>query len=179
MSKLKPAVNPGDHHLGSINAAITLVEYGDFECPHCGLAHPFIKRLLKEKGRELNFVFRNFPLREIHPHAYISAVAAEAAGKQGKFWEMHDLIFENQDRLSADFLLSLAEALGLDPEQFSKDSNSEEVQGKIEMDFESGIRSGVNGTPTFFINGSPVFTYDETYESLLDAVLLESEMKHH
>jgi len=179
MSTLKLAVNSGDHHQGNLNAAITLVEYGDFECPHCRRAHPFVKRLLKEKSKELHFVFRNFPLQESHPHAYVSAISAEAAGKQGKFWEMHDLIFENQDKLNTHFLLSLAEGLGLDLIQFAKDSKSEEVQNKIEKDFESGIRSGVNGTPTFFLNGSPVLTYDETYESLLDAIQLESEMKQH
>ena len=179
MSTLKPAVNSDDHHQGNVNAAITLVEYGDFECPYCGRAHPLIKRLLKEKGKELHFVFRNFPLREIHPHAYMSATAAEAAGKQRKFWEMHDLIFENQDKLNANYLLSLAEGLSLNLEQFAKDSKSKEVQNKIEMDFESGIRSGVNGTPTFYINGHRLLTYDETYESLLDAIQLESEMKQH
>jgi protein-disulfide isomerase len=177
MSKLKPAVNSADHHQGNVNATITLVEYGDFECPHCGRAHPFVKRLLRERGKELHFVFRNFPLQEIHPHAYVSAVTAEAAGKQGKFWEMHDLIFENQDKLNTKYLLSLAESLPLDFAQFVKDSKSEAVQSKIETDFESGIRSGVNGTPTFFLNGSPILTYDETYESLLDAIQLESEMK--
>jgi protein-disulfide isomerase len=179
MSTLKPPVNSDDHHRGNVNAAITLVEYGDFECPYCGRAHPLIKRLLKEKGKELHFVFRNFPLREIHPHAYMSATAAEAAGKQGKFWEMHDLIFENQDKLNENYLLSLAEGLSLNLEQFAKDSKSKEVQNKIEMDFESGIRSGVNGTPTFYINGHWLLTYDETYESLLDAIQLESEMKQH
>jgi protein-disulfide isomerase len=176
MSVLKLAVNPADHHEGNVSAAITLVEYGDFECPYCRRAHPLVKRLLKEKGNELHFVFRNFPLRKIHPHAYMSAIAAEAAGKQGKFWEMHDLIFENQDKLSKDYLLSLADDMGLDLAQFAIDSKSEGILSKIERDFESGIRSGVNGTPTFFLNGSPVLTYDETYESLLDAVLLESEM---
>ena len=179
MSTLKLAVNSGDHHLGNLNAAITLVEYGDFECPHCRRAHPLVKRLLKEKSKEVHFVFRNFPLQEIHPHAYAAAITAEAAGRQDKFWEMHDLIFENQDKLNIHFLLSLAKGLGLDLPQFAKDSKSEEVKSKIEKDFESGIRSGVNGTPTFFLNGSPVLTYDETYESLLDAVQLESEMKQH
>lgn len=121
MSKLKLAVNSSDHHLGNINAAITFVEYGDFECPHCRLAHPLIQRLLKEKRNEVHFVFRNFPLGEVHPHAYAAAAAAEAAGKQDRFWEMHDLIFDNQEKLSVDFLLSLAEGLGLDPRQFAKD----------------------------------------------------------
>jgi protein-disulfide isomerase len=179
MSTLKPAVNSADHHQGNVNAAIALVEYGDFECPHCRRAHPFVKRLLKERSKELHFVFRNFPLQEIHPHAYVAAVTAEAAGKQNKFWEMHDLIFENQDKLTTNYLMSLAESLGLDFAQFAKDSKSEAVQSKIEMDFESGIRSGVNGTPTFFLNGSPILTYDETYESLLDAIRFESEMKQH
>lgn len=179
MSTLKPAVSSADHHQGSVNAAFTLVEYGDYECPHCRRAHPLIKRLLKERGEDLNFVFRNFPLSEIHPHAQMSAIVAEAAGKQGKFWEMHDLIFENQDKLGAKFLMTLAEKLDLDLEKFAADSTSTEVATKVEKDFESGIRSGVNGTPTFFLNGSRVLTYDETYESLLDAILLESEMKQH
>lgn len=177
MSKLKLAVNESDHHLGNVNATITLVEYGDFECPHCGHAHPLIKRLLKERNNDLHFVFRNFPLQEVHPHAYTAAITAEAAGKQDRFWEMHDLIFENQDKLNTKYLLSLAENIGLDMKQFANDAKSNVLQSKIETDFESGVRSGVNGTPTFFINGSSLLTYDETYESLLDAVLLESEMK--
>jgi len=172
MSVLKLPVNPSDHHRGNVNATKTLVEYGDFECPHCKHAHLFIKRLLKEKGTKLDFVFRNFPLRKIHPHAYMSAVTAEAAGEQGKYWEMHDLIFENQDRLNENYLFSLAQDVGLDLAKYTKDSKSSEIQDKIEKDFESGIRSGVNGTPTFFLNGSPIFTYDETYESLLNAVIL-------
>jgi protein-disulfide isomerase len=179
MSTLKPAVNSTDHHQGNVNAAIILVEYGDFECPYCGRAHPLVKRLLKEKGKELHFVFRNFPLREIHPHAFISALAAEAAGKQDKFWEMHDLIFENQQGLSANLLNSFAERLDLDLAAFTKDSKSRELQSKVETDFESGLRSGVNGTPSFFLNGSKLLTYDETYNSLLDAILLESEMGPH
>ena len=177
MSTLKLAVNSNDHHLGNVNATITLVEYGDFQCPHCKHAHPLIKRLLKERSNDLHFVFRNFPLSEVHPHAYTAAITAETAGKQDKFWEIHDLIFENQDKLNAKFLLSLAESIGLNMKRFAKDFKSEELQNKIETDFESGIRSGVNGTPTFFINGNKLLTYDETYESLLDAVLLESEMK--
>ena len=177
MSTLKLPVNSADHHQGNINASITLVEYGDFQCPYCRRAHPLVKRLLRERGNELLFVFRNFPLRKIHPHAYISAITAEAAGKQGRFWEMHDLIFDNQNKLTTNYLLSLAEDIGLDLSQFAKDSKSEEIANKIETDFESGIRSGVNRTPTFFINGSPLLTYDETYESLLVAVQIEAEIK--
>jgi protein-disulfide isomerase len=174
MSKLKSAVNAADHHEGNINAAIILVEYGDYQCPHCRRAYPFVKRLLNEKGQDLHFVFRNFPLREIHPYAYVAAITAEAAGKQGKFWEMHDRIFENQDKLNTSYLMTLAADIGLDMQQFANDSTSEEIQTKIENDFESAIRSGVNGTPTFFINGSPLLTYNETYESLWDAVQLTS-----
>jgi protein-disulfide isomerase len=179
MSELKIAVSSVDHHIGNVNAAITLVEYGDFECPYCGHAHPLIKRLLQEKGNELQFVFRNFPLRQIHPNAYISAISAEAAGRQGKYWEMHDLIYENQDKLGIEYLYSLAKSLGLDLTQFSQDAESRVILDKIQTDFEGGIRSGVNGTPSFFINGQKLLTYDETYESLLDAILLESEMKQH
>lgn len=175
MSSLKLAVNSNDHHSGNVNAAITLVEYGDFQCPHCKHAHTLVKRLLKEKGDEFHFVFRNFPLREIHRFAHNAAIAAEAAGKQGKFWEMHDVIFDNQNRLTANYLMSLAESIGLDQVQFARDSNSEEVAKKVERDFESGIRSGVNGTPTFFLNSSILLTYDQTYDSLLDALFLESK----
>jgi protein-disulfide isomerase len=176
MTDLKPAVHATDHHAGNINAEIVLVEYGDYECPYCGRAYPLIKRLLDEKGDDFHFVFRNFPLREIHPYAYISAITAEAAGKQGKFWEMHDLIFENQKKLNAFFLLSLSRSLDLDYIQFTKYSKSPEVESRIETDIESGVRSGVNGTPSFFINGMRLETYDETYDSLLDAIQLKSEI---
>jgi len=179
MSGLKTAVNSADHHMGKVHSPIVLVEYGDYECPYCGRAYPLIKRLLHEKGDEFNFVFRNFPLREIHPYAYVSAITAEAAGKQGKFWEMHDLIFENQEKLNPDFLLSLSRILHLDSGQFTKDSASEDVKDKIETDFEGGIRSGVNGTPSFFINGKSLQTYDETYESLLKAILKEASIIQH
>ncbi|MEO6315281.1 MAG: thioredoxin domain-containing protein [Chitinophagaceae bacterium] len=167
---LKPKVNSTDHHTGNTDALVTLVEFGDFECPHCGAAHPLIQRLLKELGDELHFVFRNFPLKESHPHAYGAAMAAEAAGKQGKFWEMHDLLFENQGMLSEKLFISLASNLGLDKVTFLKDCKSEALAAIIESDFESGIRSGVNGTPGFFVNGVHVLNYDGTYQSLLDAV---------
>ena len=177
MSRLKIAVNSGDHQLGNVNAPITLVEYGDFQCPHCGRAHPLLKRLLKEKGSDLNLVFRNFPLTEIHQYANVAAAAAEAAGKQGKFWEMHDLIFENQSELNDELLMRLAQELKLNMKKFVDDTESEEVQNKIEMDFEGGISSGVNGTPSFFVNGTKLSSYDETYQSLLNAVQPESKMK--
>lgn len=176
MSRLNPAVNASDHHAGDVNASLILVEYGDFECPHCRRAHPFVKRLLNEMGNDMHFVYRNFPLRQIHQHANDAAIAAEAAGKQGRFWEMHDQIFNNQDRLSDSLFLSLAANIGLNLEQFAEDSKSEEIQNKIEKDLESGIRSGVNATPTFFLNESRVLTYNGTYKSLWEAFRVESEL---
>ena len=176
MSDLKLSLHPNDHQQGNPNAGILLIEYGDYECPYCGRAYPLLKRLLKEKGKEFQFVFRNFPLRDIHPYAYAAAMSAEAAGKQGKFWEMHDQIFENQEKLNAGFLLSLSRHLNLDDARFAKDSKSAEIKAKVEGDFDSGIRSGVNGTPSFFVNGKKLQTYDETYESLLYGIEKKPEI---
>jgi protein-disulfide isomerase len=170
MSKLKPPINHADHHFGNPKASVSLVEFGDFECPHCAHAHPLVKQLLNEMGDQIHFVFRHFPLQEVHPHAYHAALAAEAAGKQGKFWEMHDLIYENQPALNDRLLLELALALGLDMEKFEKDWNSKEAEAKVDADIESGVRSGVNGTPTFFVNNTPLYSYDGTYESLEEGV---------
>jgi protein-disulfide isomerase len=151
---LKPEIGPADQTQGNEQAAIKLVEYGDYQCPYCADAYPFIKEIQSTFGDQILFVFRNFPLQESHRYANIAAQAAEAAGKQDKFWEMHDAIYENQQQLNDDYLDSLAEKLGLDMEQFEWDLNSEEVTNKVEDDFESGVRSGVNGTPSFFINGT-------------------------
>jgi protein-disulfide isomerase len=174
MSILTIPVNAGDHHLGNINAAIIMVEYGDFQCPHCRRAYPLIKRLLKEKGEELYFVFRNFPLSKIHPMAFSAAIGAEAAGRQGKFWEMYDLIFQNQHKLTAHFMMLMAEEIGADVAQFEADSQSVEIREKIERDFNGGILSGVNKTPSFFVNGVLLRSYDESYQSLLDAIVKRS-----
>ena len=176
MAKLKPPVGGADQSAGNTSASLTLVEFGDYQCPHCRHAHPLIKRLLEDKADSVHFVFRNFPLQEIHPQAHVAALAAEAAGKQGKFWEMHDLIYDNQDQLSAHFLLDLAKELQLDLHRFGNDWKSAEITDKVENDFESGVRSGVNGTPTFFINGNLLMTYDGSYESLVDALELEADM---
>jgi len=167
---LKPPVDTTDQKLGENNKVI-MVEFGDYQCPHCGHAYPLLKRLMGELSAEMSFVFRNFPLAEAHPMATIAALAAEAAGKQGKFWEMHDLIFENQQKLSYQIFLDFASLLKLDENKFSQDWKSETTLAKVERDFESGVRSGVNGTPTFFINGARVSSYDGSYESLRDAVL--------
>ncbi len=170
MSTLKPPVSHSDQSTGNINSEIVLVEFGDYQCPHCGHAYPLIKRLLKERGDSFHFVFRNFPLQEAHPAAFMAAVAAEAAAKQGKFWPMHDKIFENQQKLRGfEIFLDFAEALAMNIEQFAADVKNDETIKKVESDFESGIRSGVNGTPTFFINGS-IAHYDGSYESLLRSI---------
>jgi protein-disulfide isomerase len=170
MAKLQPPVSERDHQTGNLNATVTLVEYGDFQCPYCGRAYPLIKRLLKEKGSHVHFVFRNFPLQDIHPMALSAALAAEASGAQDKYWEMHDLIFEHQAELSVQRLLEFARKLRLDEQKFLTDLKSDTALLKVEADFESGIRSGVNGTPGFFVNGSKLNTYDETYASLLNAI---------
>jgi len=153
MTRLKPPVNSRDHFQGAEKARIELLEFGDFQCPHCGHAYPIIKRVQKKLGSELKFVFRNFPLAEIHPNAVHAALAAEAASAQGKFWEMHDIIFENQSRLDDASLFRYGEKIGLNRRQFETDFQQPRYLEKVESDFESGVRSGVNGTPTFFING--------------------------
>lgn len=151
---LIPPVNEQDHAAGPENAPVTLVEYGDYECPYCGMAHPIVKRAQRELGNELRFVFRNFPLAEAHPHARLAAQAAEAAGAQGKFWEMHDALFEHQDALEPDDIIGYAKSLGLDLVQLTQDLKAGTYAKRVRDDFRSGVRSGVNGTPTFFVNGS-------------------------
>ena len=142
-----------DHVRGEADAPVELVEYGDYECPYCGLAHPIVQELERRIGHQFKFAFRQFPLAQIHPHARNAAYAAEAAGRQGRFWAMHDVLFDNQQHLADGDLLAYAEALGLDTGQFIADVGSPQVAQKVRDDFMSGVRSGVNGTPTFFING--------------------------
>jgi protein-disulfide isomerase len=176
-SKLKPPVNEQDHIEGPVDAAIELLEFGDYECPHCGRAYPIIKAIQKKMGKKLKFVFRNFPLAESHPHAVTAAIAAEAAERQGKFWLMHDILFENQRDLSGQGILNYARFIGLEETEFMKDLHQAELRSRVEADFESGIRSGVNGTPTFFINGN---RYNGSWEpaellTYLHEVLTEAE----
>ncbi|HEX4796097.1 MAG TPA: thioredoxin domain-containing protein [Humisphaera sp.] len=151
-AKLKIPVTSADHVAGDPQAPIVLVEYGDYECPHCGHAYPIVKRVQKHFGKRLCFVFRNFPLNEVHPNAESAAEAAEFAATQGRFWEMHDAIFENQAALSVPFLLELGESLGLPSNALSRALEGEEFMPRVKEDFMGGVRSGVNGTPTFFIN---------------------------
>ena len=151
---LKVPVSPADHAQGSADAPVTLVEYGDYECSHCGHAYPIVKRIQHRLGNRLCFVFRNFPLAEIHPHATAAARTAEAAAVFDKFWEMHDMLFEHQDAFESADLLGYAEKLKLDTVKFRDALGDQAIAERVQSDFLGGVRSGVNGTPTFFINGT-------------------------
>jgi protein-disulfide isomerase len=171
---LKLPVGPRDHMQGAPDAPVTLVEYGDYECPLCGRAHPVVKELQKRMGSLMSFAFRNFPLTEIHPHAEQAAEAAEAAATRGKFWPMHDMMFEHQwDGLEQRDLLQYAAAVGLDPMAIERDITARAYLTRIREDFMSGVRSGVNGTPTFFINGIR-FDGDWTDLDRFAAVIIEA-----
>ena len=176
MVQLHPPVSTNDHIQGSASAAIELVEYGDYQCPYCGQAYPIIKSLQRSLGKNLKFVFRNFPLTEMHPNAMNAALAAEAAALQNKFWEMHDIIYENQQHLNDSNLLAYAEKIGLDLKRFKNDIKQQTLTDKIEQDFESGARSGVNGTPSFYVNGKKyngdweLDAFEEFLRGVLEAV---------
>jgi protein-disulfide isomerase len=149
-----PVSEDRDHIQGPAGAAVTLLEYGDYECPYCGAAYPIIKEVQARLGDSLRFVFRNFPISTSHPHAEQAAEAAEAAAAQGKFWEMHDLLYENQARLGDDDLRGHAEQLELDAARFDRELAEHVHAPRVREDFMSGVRSGVNGTPTFYVNGA-------------------------
>ncbi|MEA2904390.1 MAG: hypothetical protein QOI12_1777 [Alphaproteobacteria bacterium] len=152
MATLKAPITPHDHILGPASAPVTLVEYGDYECPHCGHAHPVVKLIKKQFGNNLRFVFRHFPLAQVHPHAEAAAETAEFAGVHDLFWEMHDAIFQNQDRLGLPLFLALAATFGLSEVDLREALVNGTFAPKVRADFLGGVRSGVNGTPTFFIN---------------------------
>jgi Na+/H+ antiporter NhaA len=141
-----------DHIRGPEDASVTLVEYGDLECPYCGQAEPVVRELLSDFG-DLRYVWRHLPLNDVHPHAQMAAEASEAAGRQGRFWDMHDLMLEHQDDLTLKAILGHAEQLGLDMEQFREHVRKRKGAAHIAEDVESADLSGVSGTPTFFING--------------------------
>jgi protein-disulfide isomerase len=164
-----PVDDTRDHIQGPAGAPVTLVEYGDYECPYCGAAYPIVKEVQSRLGDRLQFVFRNFPITTSHPHAERAAEAAEAAASQGRFWEMHDQLYENQQHLEDADLHRYAEKLGLDVASFDRDLADGAQAARVHEDFMSGVRSGVNGTPTFYING---VRYDGSYEleSLLSAL---------
>jgi protein-disulfide isomerase len=153
--ELTVPVNIGSDHIrGSINAPITIVEYGDYECPYTGMAYPIVRNIMKQFGDQIYFVFRNFPLNDIHPHAQHAAEAAEAAAAQDKFWQMHDYLFEHQKALDDNHLLEYAQKVGLvDIDKFKKEMSEHVYAPIINKSLKAGIDSGVEGTPTFFVNG--------------------------
>lgn len=164
---LRTAITEKDHKQGKTGAAIELVEYGDYQCPYCGKAYFEVKKLQDKLGDKLLFVFRNFPLSNMHEHAFNAAIASEVAGSVGKFWQMHDLLFENQRALDDYYLIEYAKKLGIDRETFEAKFSEPEFEEKVENDLESGLRSGVNGTPSFFINGEKYegsYLSDDIYE---------------
>jgi len=160
-SKLVLPVGARDHVQGPATAPVTLIEYGDFECPYCAAAYLIVKKIQELMEDELRFVFRHFPLTQVHPHAEVAAEGSEAAGAQGEFWEMHDLLFENQRTLDAWHLAQFAHQLGLNTRRFVRELEEGSHRGRVREDFLSGVKSGVNGTPAFFIND---FRYDGSWD---------------
>jgi len=161
-AELTVPVSPDrDHIQGPLDAPATLVEYGDFQCPYCGKAYPIVKEVQARMGDRLRFVFRNFPITTSHQYAQHAAEAAEAAAAQGKFWEMHDALFENQPRLDDADLRRSADRVGLDLERFDADMAQHAYAERVREDFMGGVRSGVNGTPTFYVNGA---RHDDAYD---------------
>jgi protein-disulfide isomerase len=153
MAALKNPVTEKDHIQGNKDAPVTLIEYGDYQCPVCAQAFPIVEEIKKHFGDKLRFVFRHFPLTEMHPFAEPAAETAEFAGEQNKFWEMHDLLYVNQSLLGLPLLLKLASSLNLSEEKLKIALENGAYRGKIKSDFLSGVYSGVSGTPTFFVNG--------------------------
>ncbi len=173
MAQLKAPVGPRDHVSGTLDAPVTMVEYGDYQCPHCAMAHPLVTSIREQLGPTMCFVFRHFPLTEIHPLAEPAAESAEFAGAHGRFWEMHDGLFENQARLGLPLMLDLARVLRLPGLELQEVLATEKYRAKIQSDFLGGVRGGVNGTPTFFINGQRhdgSYAYDDLMASIQEAL---------
>jgi len=164
-NKLAVPVHEKDHSKGRPDATIELVEYGDYECHSSGQAYEIVFRLLKSFGDDLHYVFRNFPVQSLHPHALSASKAAEAAGLQRRFWQMHQVIFENQNELDDDNLQSYADEIGLNLDQFDRAMTSPTILRRIEGDIDGAKRSGVDATPSFFINGRK-YEDDWSYQAL-------------
>ncbi len=179
-----PAITASDWTEGSSTSKVTLIEYGDFECPACGAYYPIVKQLVATYGNRIYFAFRNFPLYNVHPDAGIAAQAAEAAGLQGKYWQMHDTLYVNQATWSnatpssvvSQFFDGYATSIGLDVNKFNQDINSSQVINKIQADVTSGNTAQIDHTPTFFINQKqiPNPTSAADFQSVLDAALASS-----
>jgi protein-disulfide isomerase len=177
MSLLRVPVTADDHSRGPANAAVTLVEYGDYECPFCRSAHGVVKDIEESFGPNLRFVFRHFPMSQAHPFAEPAAESAEFAGAYGKFWEMHDGLYENQDQLGTPLLFALAKLLGLPEEGLAAAIANGDYADKVRQDFLGGVRSGVNGTPTFFINNvrhDGSWEFDELAAAINDRLRLRA-----
>jgi protein-disulfide isomerase len=153
MSTLKVPVGASDHAQGEADAVVTLVEYGDYECPYCGEAYPVVKAIQQRFGNDVRFIFRNFPIAQLHPHALVAAMTAEFAGAHGQFWAVHDALFEQQASLGLPLFEQVIADCGLSPERLRDAIDKVEFADRIRDDFNGGVRSGVNGTPSFFING--------------------------
>jgi protein-disulfide isomerase len=162
-------ITESDHARGNPTARVTLVEYGDYECPDCLNTEPIVKKLLDHFGDRLRVVFRHFPKNSIHPHASAAAEAAEAAGAQGKFWEMHEKLFSHQQQLAELDLTHLALLMGLDVYRFQRDSESRTFPRRVREHYDGGLASGVKNTPTFFINGCR-YEGRADFESLVKAI---------
>lgn len=175
---LASVVSSADQVKGNVQGEVILVEYSDFQCPACAGYYPLLKKLAEEFGGQMKFVYRHFPLPQ-HQQAKLAAYAAEATGKQGKFWEMHNLIFDGQkdwsnNRGAEEIFVKYAESLSLDMVRFNQDLNSEEVKEKVNTDYRSGLNSGVNSTPTFFLNGKQLQnprSYEEFQKIIANAIL--------
>lgn len=166
-----------EHIAGNQNAAVTLIEYSDFQCPACAQYYPLVKDLVGEFGNEIQFAYRHFPLTQIHSNAELAARASEAAGRQGMFWEMHNMIFEGQSRWAEsnkaeDIFINYSNNLGLNLEQFKNDLNSTEIKDRVTKDIRSGYAAKVNSTPTFFLNGQRIQprNYNEFKNFILKAL---------
>jgi protein-disulfide isomerase len=151
-----PEITADDHVLGPADAPVTVLEYGDYECPYCRGAARDVRRMLDLYPGSIRFVFRNFPIQQLHPHAEQAAEAAEAAAAQGKFWEMYELLLEPSSSLDLDSLLSYARDLGLDTNRFRQDVTGRAYAAKIEGDVREGLRNGVNATPKFYVDGERI-----------------------
>lgn len=185
-NKIQPASassgDIADQTFGNDKAKVVLIEYGDFQCPGCGSAHPIVKNLSEKYEDQLAFVFRNFPLTNIHPNARAASAAAEAAGIQGKYWEMHNLLFERQDEWSdassserVETFAGYAEQIGLDKAEFSKllNERSSDINKKINFDIALGRKLGVTGTPTFYLNGKQMTSEQTGGEETFEKALLD------
>lgn len=172
---LAVAVSDQDWTKGNSGNLVSLVEYSDFQCPACASYYPLLKQLVEEFGEQISLTYRHYPLREIHPNADLAARAAEAAGRQGQFWQMHDQLFEDQERWSAsnkarDIFLELAGTLKLDLAKFQSDLDSEVVVKKVDHDYAGGLKSGVNSTPSFFLNGKKIINNPRNYDEFAELI---------